>query len=212
VPQPDTIHTAKEVATVDVLFDGRVIFGVAAGRTVQDRVLSFGDGWAPRIAGIEDDVFDRFARLQDRTDKPLKLTASGPDPDRRALAPLRDRGAHRALVWLPQDAGGAISDSDTGTIPRRRRGLTNHWVRLRRYDHAFADGFVVRTMRSALRVITRKMPSSPAAAIIMRDRVRPLTDDQLSQAEASQRISHGRQMTAGSSGAIAPTLRGIRWG
>ena len=97
VPQPDTIHTAKEVATVDVLFDGRVIFGVGAGRTVQDR-----------------------------TDKPLKLTASGPDPDRRALAPLRDRGAYRALVWLPQDAGGAISDSDTGTIPRRRRGQTNH--------------------------------------------------------------------------------------
>jgi hypothetical protein len=46
-----------------------------AGRTVEDRVLAFGDGWAPMIAGIEDDVFDRFARLQDRTDKPLELTA-----------------------------------------------------------------------------------------------------------------------------------------
>ena len=84
-----------------------------AGRTVEDRVLAFGDGWAPMIAVIEDDVFDRFARLQDRTDKPLELTASGPDPDHRTLARLRDRGAHRALVWLPQDAGGAISDSDT---------------------------------------------------------------------------------------------------
>jgi probable F420-dependent oxidoreductase len=181
VPQRDPIHTAKEVATVDVLSDGRVIFGVGAGwnrqemrnhgtdpktrmrlltervqamieiwtkdeaeyhgqlvdfdplqawpkpvqtpyppimvggagRTVEDRVLAFGDGWAPMIAGIEDDVFDRFARLQDRTDKPLELTASGPDPDRRTLTRLRDRGAHRALVWLPQDAGGAISDSDT---------------------------------------------------------------------------------------------------
>ena len=181
VPQRDPIHTAKEVATVDVLSDGRVILGVGAGwnrqemrnhgtdpktrmrlltervqamieiwtqddaeyhgqlvnfdllqawpkpvqtpyppimvggagRTVEDRVLAFGDGWAPMIAGIEDDVFDRFARLQDRTDKPLELTASGPDPDRRTLARLRDRGAHRALVWLPQDAGGAISDSDT---------------------------------------------------------------------------------------------------
>src|SRR5512132_3102284 len=181
VPQRDPIHTAKEVATVDVLSDGRVILGVGAGwnrqemrnhgtdpktrmrlltervqamveiwtkdeaeyhgqlvnfdllqawpkpvqtpyppimvggagRTVEDRVLAFGDGWAPMIAGIEDDVFDRFARLQDRTDKPLELTASGPDPDRRTLTRLRDRGAHRALVWLPQDAGGAISDSDT---------------------------------------------------------------------------------------------------
>jgi probable F420-dependent oxidoreductase len=181
VPQRDPIHTAKEVATVDVLSDGRVILGVGAGwnrqemrnhgtdpktrmrlltervqamieiwtkdeaeyhgqfvdfdllqawpkpvqtpyppimvggagRTVEDRVLAFGDGWAPTIAGIEDDVFDRFARLQDRTDKPLELTASGPDPDRRTLARLRDRGAHRLLVWLPQDAGGAISDSDT---------------------------------------------------------------------------------------------------
>jgi probable F420-dependent oxidoreductase len=181
VPQRDPIQTAKEVATVDVLSDGRVILGVGAGwnrqemrnhgtdpktrmrlltervqamieiwtkdeaeyhgqlvnfdllqawpkpvqtpyppimvggagRTVEDRILAFGDGWAPMIAGIEDDVFDRFARLQDRTDKPLELTASGPDPDRRTLARLRDRGAHRALVWLPQDAGGAISDSDT---------------------------------------------------------------------------------------------------
>ena len=181
VPQRDPIHTAKEVATVDVLSEGRVIFGVGAGwnrqemrnhgtdpktrmrlltervqamieiwtndvaeyhgqlvdfdllqawpkpvqtpyppimvggagRTVEDRVLAFGDGWAPMIAGIEDDVFDRFARLQDRTDKPLELTASGPDPDRRTLTRLRDRGAHRALVWLPQDPGGAISDSDT---------------------------------------------------------------------------------------------------
>jgi probable F420-dependent oxidoreductase len=135
VPQRDPIHTAKEVATVDVLCDGRVILAVGAGwnrqemrnhgtdpktrmrlvtervqamieiwtkdeaeyhgqlvnfyllrawpkpvqtpyppimvggagRTVQDRVLAFGDGWAPMIAGIEDDVFDRFARLQDRT-------------------------------------------------------------------------------------------------------------------------------------------------
>jgi probable F420-dependent oxidoreductase len=181
VPQRDPIHTAKEVATVDVLSDGRVILGVGAGwnrqemrnhgtdpktrmrlltervqamieiwtkdeaeyhgqlvdfdllqawpkpvqtpyppimvggagRTVEDRILAFGDGWAPMIAGIEDDVFDRFARLQDRTDKPLELTASGPDPDRRTLTRLRDRGAHRALVWLPQDAAGAISVSDT---------------------------------------------------------------------------------------------------
>ena len=181
VPQRDPIHTAKQVATVDVLSDGWVILGVGAGwnrqemrnhgtdpktrmrlltervqamieiwtkdvaeyhgqlvdfdllqawpkpvqtpyppimvggagRTVEDRVLAFGDGWAPMIAGIEDDVFDRFARLQDRTDKPLELTASGPDPDRSTLTRLRDRGAHRALVWLPQDPGGAISDSDT---------------------------------------------------------------------------------------------------
>ncbi len=181
VPQRDPIHTAKEVATVDVLSGGRVIFGVGAGwnrqemrnhgtdprtrmrlltervqamieiwtndvaeyhgqlvdfdplqawpkpvqtpyppimvggagPTVEDRVLAFGDGWAPMIGGIEDQVFDRFARLQDRTDKPLELTASGPTPDRATLARLRDRGAHRALVWLPQDAAGAISDSDT---------------------------------------------------------------------------------------------------
>src|SRR3954447_2244235 len=176
------IHTAKEVATVDVLSGGPLIFGVGAGwnreemrnhgtdpkirmrllaervqammeiwtkdvaeyhgqlvdfgplqalpqahqtphppvmvggagPTVEDRVLAFGDGWAPMIDGIEDDVFDRFTRLRDRTDKPLELTASGATPDRETLTRLRDRGAHRALVWLPQDAGGGITHSDTG--------------------------------------------------------------------------------------------------
>jgi probable F420-dependent oxidoreductase len=181
VPQRDPIHTAKEVASVDVLSDGRVIFGVGAGwnrqemrnhgtepktrmrllterveamieiwtndvaeyhgqfvdfdplmawpkpvqtphppimvggagPTVEARVLAFGDGWAPMIGGIEDQVFDRFARLQDRTEKPLELTASGPSPDPATFTRLHDRGAHRALVWLPQDAAGTISDSDT---------------------------------------------------------------------------------------------------
>jgi len=83
------------------------------GPDIEDRILAFGDGWAPMIGGIEDQVFDRFARLQDRTDKPLELTASGPTPDRETLIRLRDRGAHRALVWLPQDTAGGISDSDT---------------------------------------------------------------------------------------------------
>lgn len=181
VPQRDPIHTAKEVATVDVLSGGRVIFGVGAGwnrqemrnhgtdpkirmrlltervramieiwtndvaeyhgrlvdfgplqawpkpaqtpyppilvggagPTVEDRILAFGDGWAPMIGGMEEDVFERFARLQDRTDKPLELTASGPDPRRETLSRLRDRGAHRALLWLPQDKTGGISDGDT---------------------------------------------------------------------------------------------------
>ena len=181
VPQRDPIHTVKEVATVDVLSGGRVIFGVGAGwnrqemrnhgtdpktrmrlltervqamieiwtkdeaeyhgrlvdfdplqawpkpvqtpyppimvggagPTVEDRVLAFGDGWAPMISGIEDDVFDRFAQLRDRTDRPLELTASGPAADHETLVRLRERGAHRELVWLPQDAGGAISDRDT---------------------------------------------------------------------------------------------------
>jgi alkanesulfonate monooxygenase SsuD/methylene tetrahydromethanopterin reductase-like flavin-dependent oxidoreductase (luciferase family) len=36
VPQRDPIHTAKEVAIVDVLSDGRVIFGVGAGWNRQE--------------------------------------------------------------------------------------------------------------------------------------------------------------------------------
>ncbi len=43
----------------------------------------------------------------------LELTASGPTPDRATLIRLRDRGANRALVWLPQDTAGGISYSDT---------------------------------------------------------------------------------------------------
>jgi probable F420-dependent oxidoreductase len=181
VAQRDPIHTAKEVATVDVISDGRVLFGVGAGwnrqemqnhgtdprtrmqlltermqamieiwtkdvaeyhgrfvdfdplqawpkpvqkphppilvggdgPTVEDRILAFGDGWVPGIGGKEDEVFERFARLLERTDKPLELTASGASPDRETLARLRDRGAHRALVWLPQPGEGGISDSDS---------------------------------------------------------------------------------------------------
>jgi hypothetical protein len=113
------------------------------------------------IAGIEDDVFDRFARLQDRTDKPLELTASRPDPDRRTLARLRDRGAYRALVWLPQDAGGAISDSDTGTIPRRRRGQHHSLSEVEAYRSRFRGRVHGQTMRSALRAITSKMRAGP---------------------------------------------------
>jgi alkanesulfonate monooxygenase SsuD/methylene tetrahydromethanopterin reductase-like flavin-dependent oxidoreductase (luciferase family) len=36
VPQRDPIHTAKQVATVDVLSHGRVIFGVGAGWNRQE--------------------------------------------------------------------------------------------------------------------------------------------------------------------------------
>jgi probable F420-dependent oxidoreductase len=181
--QRDPIHTAKEVATVDVISGGRLTFGVGAGwnrqemrnhgtdprtrmrllteraqamieiwtkdeaefhgefvdfdplsawpkpvqqpyppiliggtgPTVEDRILAFGDGWVPGISGGEDDVFHRFTRLQARTDKHLELTASGPAAhDRGALARLRERGAHRVLVWLPQSVpGGGISDGDT---------------------------------------------------------------------------------------------------
>jgi probable F420-dependent oxidoreductase len=194
VPQRDPIHTAKEVATVDVLSDGRVILGVGAGwnrqemrnhgtdpktrmrlltervqamieiwtkdeaeyhgqlvnfdllqawpkpvqtpyppimvggagRTVEDRVLAFGDGWAPMIAGIEDDVFDRFAPLQDRTDKQLELTASGPQslpPNAHASAgPRRTSGARVA----PPGRRWRDQRQRHRTIPRRRRGQHTH--------------------------------------------------------------------------------------
>ena len=91
-----------------------IILG-GTGPTVEDRILAFGDGWVPGIAGMEDEVFDRFARLQGRTDKPLELTASGPDEhDCRTLTRLRERGADRVLVWLPQNGpGGGISNSET---------------------------------------------------------------------------------------------------
>jgi alkanesulfonate monooxygenase SsuD/methylene tetrahydromethanopterin reductase-like flavin-dependent oxidoreductase (luciferase family) len=97
-----------------------------AGRTVEDRVLAFGDGWAPMIAGIEDDVFDRFAPLQDRTDKQLELTASGPQslpPNAHASAgPRRTSGARVA----PPGRRWRDQRQRHRTIPRRCRGQHTH--------------------------------------------------------------------------------------
>jgi hypothetical protein len=74
------------------------------------------------IAGIEDGVLDRFARLQDRTDKPLELTGSGPDPDRRTLTRLR--AAARIGRWcgsrrtpVARSATATPHDSSTTSWP-----------------------------------------------------------------------------------------------
>ena len=206
VPQRDPIHTAKEVATVDVLSGGRVIFGVGAGwnrqemrnhgtdprtrmrlltervqamieiwtndeaeyhgqlvdfdrlqawpkpvqtpyppimvggagPTVEDRVLAFGDGWAPMIAGIEDDVFDRFARLQrphrhDRSSSPP--AAPAPTAGRwhgcATAAPTghscgsRKTPAARSATATPNDSSTTssrafLTESPVGDAPRDR--------------------------------------------------------------------------------------------
>ena len=149
---------------------------------------------APRIAGIEDEVFDRFARLQDRhATRPTRARcASGPDPDRRTRRASCGTAA-RIGRWCgsPQDTGGAISDSDTGTI--RSTDVVANTTSLSEAE-AIRSRFRgrVRGQNHAERVAgnhrARYRPVR-AAAMIMRDRVRQLTDDQLSQAEASQRIS-----------------------
>ena len=170
VPQRDPIHTAKEVATVDVLSDGRVIFGVGAGwnrqemrnhgtdprtrmrlltervqamieiwtkdvaeyhgqlvdfdplqawpkpvqtpyppimvggagPTVEDRVLAFGDGWAPMIPGSRTRCSTGSHGCRTAPTNHWSSPPAVPTLTARTLTRLRDRGAHRALVWLPK--------------------------------------------------------------------------------------------------------------
>jgi probable F420-dependent oxidoreductase len=172
VPQRDPIHTAKEVATVDVLSDGRVIFGVGAGwnrqemrnhgtdpkvrmrmltervqamieiwtkdeaeyhghlvdfdplqawpkpvqipyppimvggagPTVEDRILAFGDGWAPMIA-------DRGRRV-----RPVRTTAG---PHRQTTGAYCQRS--RTRPWDARTAAGLGRAPGTRMAPARRR-------------------------------------------------------------------------------------------
>lgn len=74
------------------------------GPTVEDRVAAFGDGWSPNhVAGQEAQQLERFARMQQRIDRELEFTVSGAPAEHDVLARLRDGGAHRAFVWLPQE-------------------------------------------------------------------------------------------------------------
>ncbi len=83
------------------------------GPTVEERVLAYGDGWMPNVRK-EDETFDRWRRLVDRSDRPLTLTLTGVAAAAADLSRYRERGASRVLVWLPQSTGdGALDAGDT---------------------------------------------------------------------------------------------------
>jgi len=97
----------KPVKPIRVLVAGN-------GPTVLDRVLAFGDGWAPADAG-EAAMLPRLAELRERTDAagraPLPTTLFVAPRDVAALARYADAGVERA-VW------GLSGTSDLDEIER----------------------------------------------------------------------------------------------
>ena len=107
-----------------------------AGPTVEDRVLAFGDGWAPMIGGIEDEVFDRFARLQDRTDNHSSSPPAVPPPTARR-SPDCGTAAHTGHSCGSRKtpaAGSATAtpnDSSTTSSQHTSQPVTAGWQRSR---------------------------------------------------------------------------------
>ena len=73
------------------------------GPTVEDRVLSFGDGWIPNAFGPDDEhLIDRMEQLRARAERPLTFTVNNSSTKPARLARLAEAGCDRALFYLPQ--------------------------------------------------------------------------------------------------------------
>jgi alkanesulfonate monooxygenase SsuD/methylene tetrahydromethanopterin reductase-like flavin-dependent oxidoreductase (luciferase family) len=68
------------------------------GPTVLDRVLAFGDAWAPNYS---DDVIERANELKARANRPIDFVVLGAPADPAKLERLREAGCRRVVRWLP---------------------------------------------------------------------------------------------------------------
>ncbi|MFC5749792.1 LLM class F420-dependent oxidoreductase [Actinomadura rugatobispora] len=73
------------------------------GPTVLDRVLEYGDGWAPNLVGTPEDLVAQVANLRHRAARPIPVTLIGAPLDERALTTLAEGGIDHFAFF--RDAG-----------------------------------------------------------------------------------------------------------
>jgi probable F420-dependent oxidoreductase len=69
------------------------------GPTVLDRVLAFGDAWAPNYA--RNGLFERAEELRARADRPIEMMAMGVPADAAVLERCQAAGFRRVVYWVP---------------------------------------------------------------------------------------------------------------
>ncbi|GAA3939575.1 LLM class F420-dependent oxidoreductase [Actinomadura viridis] len=73
------------------------------GPTVFDRVLEYGDGWAPNLLGTPEELLDQVAELQKRAAErgrgPIPVTLIGARLDERELAKLAEGGIRHCTFY-----------------------------------------------------------------------------------------------------------------
>jgi probable F420-dependent oxidoreductase len=83
------------------------------GPTVLDRVLEYGDGWAPNLVGTPEDLVTQVANLRrqaaERGRGPIPVTLIGAPLDERALAILAEGGIDHFAFF--RDAGAPKSEA-----------------------------------------------------------------------------------------------------
>jgi probable F420-dependent oxidoreductase len=81
------------------------------GAKVLDRVLAYGDEWAPNRMSDED-LTARIAELGARAAEigraPIPVTVVGAVPDPKRIERVAQAGVHRVVFWLPQESPDAV--------------------------------------------------------------------------------------------------------
>jgi probable F420-dependent oxidoreductase len=77
-----------------------------SGKTVLDRVLSFGDAWFPNYA--PHGIIERAQELRDRAERHIDVMVMGVPADPRVLEQYESAGFRRAVHWLPSYQRGPV--------------------------------------------------------------------------------------------------------
>ena len=76
------------------------------GEKVLDRVLRYGDAWAPQHR--HGNIVERLPELRERAEKPIPVTVFGVPADAAELAKYEEAGVDRVVRWLPAAQRGPV--------------------------------------------------------------------------------------------------------